>query len=100
MSQNECCTNPDLQPNQQKELKKFNECMLEEKVERLHMVVKQLRQSLEYSYNQNCTLSTRIYALEMHRHSKDGDCMIKIQDANRLNNDRLIGVPSTLDLLG
>lgn len=78
---NQCCS-----PQEQKIMKDFNSCGIEEKVLRLHATIKDLRRELTYSYHSNSAMETKIYALEHHQHSEKGDCMIRIEDSNRNSN--------------
>lgn len=66
--------------------KKFNECGIEEQVLRLHAVMRGLQQSLRWSYDVQSRLQTKLFALEHHQHSSNGDCMLRIEDVNRGSN--------------
>lgn len=63
--------------------KKFHECGIEEQVLRLHAVTRSLQKSLKWSYDTQSRLQTKLFALEHHQHSEKGDCMIRIEDTNR-----------------
>jgi len=85
------CQSEQLGPMQAKELKKFEDCPIEEKIVRLHLIVKDLRRSLEQCYHADSRLATKMYALEHHQHSEKGDCMIRIEDTNRGQGDSIGG---------
>lgn len=78
---------------------KFDECGIEEKVKRLHNVIQDLRRSLQWSYDRECRMATKIHALENHQHSSNGACMITIENANRGDNQILGGIAASIDLL-
>ena len=77
-AQGNCCTSDKPQV-----LKDFNSCGIEEKVARLHSTIKDLRRELGYVYQNNHGLAIKMYALEHHQHSENGDCLIRIEDSNR-----------------
>ena len=68
-------------PMQQKQLGKFEDAPIEEKIQRLYLVTKELRQSLSWAHRVNSELRNKINALESHQHSSNGDCMINIRHA-------------------
>lgn len=79
--------------------KKFNECGIEEQVKRIHGVIYDLRRSLQWSYDRECRMATKIHALENHQHSSNGACMITIENANRGNSEISGGIANSIDLL-
>lgn len=88
----QCCSKPIAHS-------KFNECGIEEQVKRLHQVVQDLRRSLQWSYDREQRLHTKVFALEHHQHAVNGDCMLRIEDINRGNNEISGGIASSIDLL-
>lgn len=88
-----CCKSPEP-------FKKFNECGIEEQVQRLQSVVQDLKRTLQWSYASECRMATKIHALENHQHSESGKCMITIEDSNRDKNESGTGIASSsFDLL-
>lgn len=81
-------------------LKDFNGCGIEEKVSRIHTTVKDLCRELHNLYQSNKAMVNKLYALEHHQHSEKGDCMIKIEDANRNTGSSVTGgISNSNDLL-
>ena len=70
-----------VMPMQPKQLGKFEDAPIEEKIQRLYLVTKELRQSLSWAHRVNSELRNKINALESHQHSLNGDCMINIRHA-------------------
>ena len=94
-AQANCCNAQSPQP-----LKDFDSCGIEEKTQRLYLIVKELRQSLQYVYQLNAQLSNKVYQLEHHQHSANGDCLVKIDDGNRqYPGSGLVGAQMSHDLL-
>lgn len=93
--QESCCKSQD----KPKGVTKFNECGIEEQVLRLHAVVRSLQQTLKYSYDIQCRLQTKLFALERHQHSSSGECMLRIEDINRGDNSISGGLCASIDYL-
>lgn len=91
-----CCSSERLEP---KKVSKFQDCGIEEQVLRLHAVVRSLQQSSKWSYNIQCSLQTKLHALEHHQHSSNGDCMLRIEDITRGNNENSGGLSASIDYL-
>ena len=91
----DCC-----QSEKPRELGRFEDAPIEEKIKRLHMVLSDIRRSLHWVHDSQSALATKIYALEHHQHSEKGDCMIRIEDTNRGQNASIYGgIASQIDLL-
>lgn len=75
-----------MQKEPGKELKKFDDCPIEEKIERMYIVIKELRQSLSWAQRTNHELQNKILQLENHQHCANGDCVIKIRDCRESGN--------------
>lgn len=72
------------QPGTQAEqITKFAECGLEEKVERLHIVIKQLQVRQDWAATVNRDLRIKIDYLENHQHSTAGDVMMRVRDVKQ-----------------
>ena len=97
----QCCASeriPSLTDGMSKP-KKFNDCGIEEKVARLHGEIVNLRQQLRWSSDSQSRMATKLFALERHQHSSSGDCMLKIEDINRGNNEISGSLCSSIDYL-
>ena len=81
-----------------RELGKFEDAPIEEKIKRLHLVLQEIRRSLHWIHDSQSQTATKIYALEHHQHSEKGDCMIRIEDTNR-KGQITGGLASSIDLL-
>lgn len=92
-----CCES--ATPPMSKKILKFNECGIEEKVARLHAEIVGMRQSFRYSYDSQSRLATKLFALEHHQHSANGDCMLRIEDVNRGDNSISGGICASVDYL-
>lgn len=91
--QDTCCEAAQSEPMSMSPKKhlKFNECDIEEKVARLHAEVVGLRQSLRWSHESQSRMATKLFSLEHHQHSSNGSCMLRIEDVNRGDNDKMAG---------
>lgn len=78
-------------------MKTFSECGIEEKVERLHSEIIDLRRSLQYANRMNNEMRTKLRQLENHQHSANGDCMIRVNDVR--DNQGECGSSMKIDLL-
>lgn len=95
-TQDQCCGS---QMADSKEINKFKDCGIEEQVLRLHAVIRSLQQSLKWSCDIQSRLQTKLYALEHHQHSTNGECMLRIEDINRGDNENYGGLSASIDYL-
>lgn len=81
-------------------MKTFEECGIEEKLVRLNIVVRELRQGLSYAHRTINEQRLEILALQNHQHTQNGDCVIKLRDSVNQNQHHLGGVSmAAMDLL-
>lgn len=81
-------------------IKTFEECGIEEKLVRLNIVVRELRQGLSYAHRTINEQRLEILALQNHQHTQNGDCVIKLRDSVNHNQHHLGGaVMAAMDLL-
>ena len=87
-----CCSTPQT-------IKLFDECGTEEQVKRLKTVIRNLQQEFRWVHSRAQRYETKIFALERHQHSQSGDCMLRIEDANRDGNQLSESSPKGIDIL-
>ena len=69
-----------MQLHEPRQIVKFEDVPLEEKIHRLYLTVKELRRDLGYQIRRTHSLERKIQALEMHEHGSAGEVMIKIKN--------------------
>ncbi len=98
--QDQCQSEQLSKDSKPKLLIEFDKATIEEKIKRLHLIVKELRHSLQYAYQLNSELSHKIHALESHQHGNNGELLVKVSDNNRqYPGSGLVGAQMSHDLL-
>ncbi len=99
-NKDQCCKTMQSPPlREQEKTLKFNECGIEEKVARLHAEIVDLRRSLQWANDSQSRMATKLFSLEHHQHSSNGDCMLRIEDINRGDNQISGGLCASVDYL-
>lgn len=97
----DCCKAQEpLSPRLESTLKRFKDCSIEEKIERLHMEVKGMKHTIFFLLRENDELKLKLAMLDFHTHSLNGDVVVKLVDKNMQNQLRGGGIACTsVDIL-